>query len=323
MLAPVATDHDAAWHREAFADFTDLKRQIGEPSPHLNAINWIASEGTLTDRLWAIGCYAVPYSLPTAVALLTAFPDATEPSLEWLRDNWAGMHTRTERRAVRTPEKFHRSIASYRLWVLRGEAERLLSYPASYETWWDSVNSVEFFGRYISIRVIEAIRRSEALLGRDHPTMHLKDIRSIGGHSPIRALTLFFPESEKALLSQDTMTADVLGEGLFREIRERLPWLDHYVYAAMLCEYREAYEDRHQYPGRTIDQELEYLGGEKSAYWAERGVDFGRIWAARKVLHPAASLGEIQGWPGVRHELSAHLRDTGRNWSDLRERYVQ
>ena len=88
----------------------------------------------------------------------------------------------------------------------------------------------------------------------------------------------------------------------------------------MLCEYREAYEDRHQYPGRTIDQELEYLSGPKARWWEDRGFQT-LLWKARSETFPAYALGEVQGWQGVRHDLSRWLRDKGENWTDSRHEY--
>lgn len=328
-LAPVdgADLHDDAWHWAKLQEFTELKGLIGEPSPHMTVINHLTRGRSLEERLWAIGCYAVPYSLVTAVALLEAFGWDYVQDHEgqawfrpWITHNWEGIHTRTERRAVRTAEKFTISLASYADWVRSGEAANLLDSSADYEAWWASVNRVEFFGRYISIRVIEAIRRSEHEAGRPHPEMELPDIRGIGGHSPVRALTLFFPANAADLLRPDWKRAEELAEYLYLQLRMRgAEGISRYVLAAMLCEYREAFEDLHQYPGRTLDQELEYLHHPKAAYWAKRGLALHDILEARRELFPDAALGEVGNrWQGVRHELSRWLRERNENWSDLR-----
>jgi hypothetical protein len=93
-----------------------------------------------------------------------------------------------------------------------------------------------------------------------------------------------------------------------------MPAVGHYVLAALLCEYRVAYENRGQYPGRTIDQELEYLNGPKGAYWA--ALYDTALWSAREAVVPHEALGEKQCWTGVRHDLSRWLRDNGTVWSD-------
>jgi hypothetical protein len=89
----------------------------------------------------------------------------------------------------------------------------------------------------------------------------------------------------------------------------------------MLCEYREAYEDHHQYPGRTLDQELDYQDSDAATYWLAKGYPTG-LWQARKELFPDVALGETQGWSGIRHDLSRWLRDRGVNWSDTLYDYM-
>lgn len=225
---------------------------------------------------------------------------------------------------VRTADKFIRSLQSWWEFVESGTPQRLLEAHADYETWWKAVNRVEFFGRYISIRAIEAIRRDAEAHGNLHPEMELADIRSIGGDSPVRALTMFFPEWFQPMIlnTKDPGGADEAATFLLNELQDTGSPMNHYQFAAMLCEYREAYEDGHQYPGRTIDQELAYMNGKHIAYWEAKGYAMG-LRSARRDLFPHEALGEVDHrWEGVRPELSHLLRDWGVVWSDMRYQWT-
>jgi hypothetical protein len=330
ILSPVERNrpsHDPEWHLAKLLEFYDAKKLVGEPSPHMTIVNHLSHDLPQTERLWRIGAYLVPYSVVTANAIWSAWPSGRlllgeAPKMaEWVRENWEGMHTRTERRMVRTAPKFIRSLTSWWEFVESGTPQRLLEQRADYEAWWKAVNRVEFFGRYISIRAIEAIRRDAERHGQPHPEMELQDIRSIGGDSPVRALTMFTPGWFHPLLLTDAGHADDVAEQVLQAVRDSGSMMNHYEFAAMLCEYREAYEDGHQYPGRTIDQELTYMNGKHIAYWEGKGYAMG-LRSARRDLFPHEALGEVNGWTEVRPELSHLLRDWGIVWSDMRYQWT-
>jgi hypothetical protein len=89
----------------------------------------------------------------------------------------------------------------------------------------------------------------------------------------------------------------------------------------MLCEYKGAYENRHQYVGWTIDQEP-LLYEKVIKYFGKQSEDISKkLWSARESLHPKEVLGEIQGWGGTRWDLARVLRDYGYVWSDLKYDY--
>jgi Alpha-glutamyl/putrescinyl thymine pyrophosphorylase clade 2 len=326
VKAPVS-DHPPSWHVDRLAEFTQAKLLIGEPSPHLKLVVELSKDLTWEEKVWRAGCYAVPYSLTTAEAIWQIWPHdrvASEGVMEldeWIHVEWAGMHTRTERRCVRSANKFAESLISYWYWM-HDQLPEVIAIANTqgnpkyqYEMFWESAARLYQFGRYINIRLLELLRRSVGIPAT------LPDIRGIGGWSPLRALTLFFPEETKPLLRGHAPTAEILATRLLEELQGRRIPVDHYVLAAMLCEYREAYEDRHQYPGRTHDQEIEYLNGGTGAYWAVRGIK-SEIVAARRRIFPSQVLGERQGWSGVRHDLSRVLRDQEYVWQDLVWDYV-
>jgi hypothetical protein len=328
---PVETDQSAEWHRERFVEFVGYKQDVGEPSPHMTLAGWLCQDPddpvALEEVIWRAGLYGAPYSVLTSEAIWSFWPweDASEePSAlaEWVRANWAGFHIRTERRMVREPSRMNACLRSWLEWCQSREPRRLLavqdlmSPKEAYDAWYASVEQVMYFGRYITIRVVEFLRRYAGAKAE------LYDVRSIGGESPVRCLALLYPEWEYRLLERkEAGMADALAEDLLGMIQAVLPQVGHYVLAAMLCEYRVAYENRGQYPGRTIDQELEYLNGPKGAYWADKYDT--ALWAAREAVVPHAALGEKHGWAGIRHDLSRWLRDKGEVWSDTKYDYME
>lgn len=309
-----------AWHLEKITEFTALKRLVGEPSPHLAIVGHIVRAQTRRDGLWLLGLYAATYSLPTAMAVQQQMPRPAagdRPAVEaWLRVHWAGIVTRTERRCVRTAPKMADCLVSCSEW-LDGVYPKLVTLAGgetreNYDLVWGEASRIRYFGRYIIIRFVEGLRRYFGVPAR------LYDIRSIGGWSPKRCLSYLYPDEADVLLTEGRAgdeAADRLANHLLSVMRERLPWLDEYILAAMLCEYKGAFEKRHQYPGWTIDQEP-LLVDKVRAYWCSR-VDFSALWSARAVLFPPESLAEVGGWGGTRWPLAKTLRDHGYNWSDV------
>lgn len=307
-------------------DFTKLKLEVGEPSPHMKIVGWLSQDCSWEEKVWRAGCYAVPYSIITAEVLWTNWPlekaqKDWEELEDWITVNWKNIHTRTERRCVRTPAKFIECLLGYGDWLINKfplalERARELPNDQAYDLLWESISSVKYLGRYINIRILDLLHRYCGVEAQ------LYDIRSIGGWSPKKMLALLFPEYEHDLLWPGK-AGDMLANRLALEALQRYQFegldIDYYVFAAMLCEYRVAYENAHQYPGRTHDQEIEYFN-KKGKVWEEQGFKFG-MFEARKALFPNVCLGELNGWTGIRDELSRVMRDPGYVWSDTRFDY--
>lgn len=316
-LERVQSDHSPEWHTRKMSEFAAAKRSVGEPSPHMAIMVHLTKGLPLSERLWRGGAYLNAYSVGTAEKMWErwTYEEAKrdpEGLAKWIRANWRGFHTRTERRCVRTPEKFIRAQIGLLDWVElceRNLIPRSQGVPAEqlYELWWQAADTVPYFGRYINIRLIEYVNRITDL------PLDLQDIRAIGGWSPIRALSMFRPEEWSVLRTGSAEGVNRIAEDVLRDCRE-IGEMSYYTFAAMLCEYREAYEDRHQYPARTHDQELEYSYSPKFRHWDTPPQ---AMWEARKALFPVEALGEHAGWTGLRHGLSRILRDHGYVWSDV------
>ncbi len=324
------TERDATWHLRKFIQFTKFKMQIREPSPHLAIVGHMSKNSSLERKLWLLGCYAATYCLPTAQViweLKTHEEVKNDPKNfeAWLKDNWKGIITRTERRCVRTPKKMSECLVSYANWMTK-EYPKLTNPRLKerdpkeyYDIVWESVGGIRYFGRYINIRLVEGLRRYCDIPAR------LYDIRSIGGWSPKKALCYLFPEHAGTLLIDDSKgnaLTNKLTYRLLRTIREKLPKVDCYVLAAMLCEYKGCFEKKHQYPVWTIDQEP-LMYDKVFDYWG-KVVDKNVLWEARKALFPELVLGEIgDRWYGTRWSCAETLRTFGYNWSDLVYDYVK
>lgn len=319
-------EHTPGWHFKKLVEFTDLKHQVGEPSPHLAIVGWLSRKESVEERVWRLGCYGATYCLPSAQVIWSEWPlNSTLKNSNglstWLSKNWKGIVTRTERRCVRTQPKMFRCLKGWADWIERDYGKlpslKTASPNAYYDAVWESVTSVPFMGRYISIRLIEGLKRYANVPAA------LYDVRSIGGWSPKKAMVYLYPEHANQLLTdskEGNDLADELTFDLLDQIKERLPYVDAYILAAMLCEYREAYERRHQYPAWTIDQEP-LLYDKVTAYFGTDACT--SLWDARKALFPKYALGELgKRWWGTRWDCASTLRNFGYNWSDLRYDYT-
>lgn len=334
----IVSEHSTEWHWWAFSDFCKLKSEVSEPSPHLQMIGEITEGRSLEDKIWFSCLYAAFYNIPTALMAWMEWPwervqyqqlDSLYVDFTpWLEENWKGLATRTERRAVRSIEHMNECISSLAWWskVYVPGYLKLEGTNENYDRIWQETDQkLRYMGRYIIIRLLEALHRFVGLQPR------LYDIRSIGGWSPKRALGLLYPEHLGVLLSSDTRDnvrfVDSLAFECISKIKDEYGVeMSPYVFAAMLCEYRVCYENRHQYPGWTIDQEPAYLW-KIAPFWDMhapntflRASDM--FFRVRESMFPDECLGELNDWAnGTRVEPRRVLRDYGYNWIDTKYNY--
>jgi hypothetical protein len=317
-------ERNPEWHIQKFMQFTERKQSVNEPSPHLAMVGYMSSGLKVIEKVWRIGCYAIPYSLPVGMMMWEAFDSdqaMANPAkvAEWVEHNWKGIlaGTRRERRCVRTFKKYNECTLGYIQFMKEGlpkvlALDKTLPLAEYYDKVWEEVGKVKYFGRYIGIRVVEGLRRFCNI------PAELPDIRSMGAWSPRKCLVYIYPDKADILLNEsasNNKATEDLAWQLSKLIKVKVPTATHYVVAAMLCEYRDAFEDRRQYVGWTIDQEP--LLFKKSAEYFGHSLDADLFWKTRTALFPIQALGEWNKWEGTRWDITNVLRDYGYVWSDL------
>lgn len=328
LVKPIITEHDTEWHWWAFSDFCKLKREVSEPSPHMQMIGSLTASKNPVEKVWFSCLYTAFYNIPSALVMWQDWPwdnayDVPNQMENWLTEHWQGITTRIERRAVRTVPNMSECLRSCVEWTYYFVPQylNLEDTPENYDRiWQETEQQLRFMGRYIIIRLLECLHRFVGLKPK------LYDIRSIGGWSPKRALGLLFPEQLDLLLSSDTKENVAKVDALAFQTIDKLAneyniKMSPYVFAAMLCEYRVAYENRKQYPGWTIDQEPAHWYKIKDYWKNTRGEKFTenvekQFFDARKKLFPIENLGEINGWKDTRVPPRMVLRDYSYNWCD-------
>jgi hypothetical protein len=319
-VKPIFNDRAGEWHRARFAEFCVEKAAVGEPTPHMTWVTWLTKDMPEAERLWFAGCYLDGYSVLTGEAIQREwsserFRAERDEFLPWLKENWAGIHTRTPRRCVRTPEAFYRCLSGYFDWTQKELPELRGVYSTDpkvlYNYWWDSATAIPFYGRYLAIRLLELYRRW------GYVSAPLHDIRAVGAHSPVRCLMLLRPDAIEELASGETATVDRIAAEVWDGLRaaEGLADLSAFTFATLLCEYRSAWEDRGDGAGHQTDEELEYTYSKYAQYWTDKGYT-SRLFEARAATTPHEALGEIQGWVPPRKLAYSALRDHGVVWSD-------
>lgn len=303
-------------HLLRLAEFCKGVELSGGTTPHVAMT--VASMEQLKDpldKLWFAGCYALTYNWPMAERVFQEWrPDTFDQDrfLSWTEEHWAGIFLRKERKAVFRKPFFAECAASY-LEFARGVAPHvgLLDLEMNYlEAFKFFTGSVKYMGRYIAIRWLEVMRRTFCSEWR------MTDVRSDGGEHPRKALALLYPEDAAALLGgnskREVHVADLAADRCLLDLNlEHGVVLDYYELQSLLCEYKQEVLGRKQYPGKSIDTEMDYHR-KIAEYWNSPS-DFYRV---REECFPAWSRGELNGWTGVRKELGTTVTDLDYTWSD-------
>lgn len=306
-----AEDH---WHR--FAEFVYYERAVGGPDPHMRLVGEGMSAGEdWREIVWRGGCYIGVYNVPTAQVLWEHLrPEEAvdyDKAAAFVADAWGGLTMRRERRAVRTPTKLAKYLCTYAQWMEELADQPWATTTNDYAAAWRDVHRVYGLGRYVALKLIEYLGRYAG-----SPT-RLEGIMAKGGWSPRQALALLYPNGAHSLMGDDSPHNVQHAEHVARLGRDRLAEsygidLDWYNFQVLLCDYKQSYVGKRQFPGRSQDSELEYWR-KIDAWW---GLDR-KMFEARARLFPLEALGEHNGWVSVREELGNVLRDFKYTWSDL------
>jgi hypothetical protein len=304
-------------HFVHLAEFIRGVELAGGTTPHVSMT--VESMSRLDDpleKLWFAGCYALTYNWPAAERLfLEVRPhEVTRPDFGmFLEDHWAGIPLRKERKAVYRKWAFAESAVAYiefARWLLS-----LDSFPFGYSTAFVNFNAhTRFMGRYIAIRWLEVMRRAFGV------PWEMPSILSDGGEHPRKALALLYPADAEMLLKGNTVAhlkvADAAADRCLVDLQlEYGLTTNYYELQSLLCEMKQSALGRKQYPGKSIDTEMDYWDRVNRHWGANKALE-SSFYDVRRECFPAWSLGEEAGWHGVRPELGGMLVDHGITWSD-------
>ena len=315
-------------HRKFFAEFCKWELASGGPDPQLPTVFEMAKDAASDEEaIWRGCCYIGVYNVPYAEVLWRGLPFAKclqNPlwMRHWLDTAFARGHitTRIERRAARRPDQMYEYLrdCQHFIGIYDKLCERCFDAATpeeGFEIAWEHVLKIETVGRYAAIKLIEYLRRFHDL------PVRTPDIRPFAAWSPRHTLGYLFPDrglgnrdnSKEALKLAHESCEDALA--LLDD--DHGIKIDMFQLQVLLCEYRESWESKKFYPGRSHDSELRY------ARRAEDEWEYtSAIWQARKKLFPFKHLGEMMGWDKPRKDAAASLADHGYTWSDLRFNYL-
>jgi len=331
MAAPIKNNpFDANTHFRYFAEFVKSVQISGGTTPHMLMIVEAAKRASnFEESLWRAGCYAFVYNFASAEALWDNWTSEEVRKdvglLEWLEQNKAGIRRRKERKCVYSAKNLATCMHSYATYMTKIENREWFNvtnadkrdWPELYQLAFDDVSKeVKYMGRYIIIRWLEVMRRLHNL-----PHLEMPDLRAKGGDHPRKAMALMYPEEEKILMGKDTQYELRIVDELAADLLAELKYVynietDYYTIQSLLCEYKQSVLSRKQYPGKSIDTALVYHD-KIYEWWGTEEKAYSIMYDVRQSIFPPETLGELQGWNGVRKELGSVLVDYGYTWSDL------
>jgi len=253
-------------HWQNFYDFCYYDMLSGGPDAHMVLSGHMSKGLPLLERLWHAGVYVGVYNVPTAELLWNAYPheEMLETShselTDWLTQNWKGIATRRERKCVRIPANMATYLKNMSEWLVTLPDSKYYNDSDGYEEsryeelWVHSQKSVKFLGRYSGFKFLEFLTRY-----CDTP-IRLPDIRPIGGWSPRSMLSILYPEHKEVLLGDDSSDnirkINKISDDAVDVLREAELDIDLYKMEVFLCDYKQCYFGRRQYPGRSQDSEI-------------------------------------------------------------------
>lgn len=308
------TEAERKW--QFFAEFCRFDGAAGGPDPHMKVAAHLVRTASEAEKLWMVGCYMGTYVVPSAEVIFREWPASrvwVDPAglANWLDGNWDGIVLRRERRAVRTPVKLGRYLRSYSGWILDHRDDEWLRGGTDYDAASKALSECYGVGRYIALKGLELMYLTGLTRAR------LGDLRARGGWSPRQALAFLQPEHEAFLLGDDSAENCARVEAIAATAKERLRSeygvdLSWYEFQTFLCDWKQCYAGRRQYPGRSLDSEI----GHARKVWAHFGNGNSGLLQARAELFPHTCLGEMNSWQGVREELGNCQAEWGYTWSD-------
>lgn len=288
-------------HRDNFEAFARFELRCGGPDPHLLISAWLARQSP--DPRWFPGLYTIVYNVPSAEVLNHYLPFPAKITEAEAHDLWKKIVVRKERRVNGFgPLKLMETLNAYVDVLEANILEKATDFEIFDEQFEHVKKSVKNYGRYFGIKLYECLRQANAI-----PLLKFDNMLPKDGQLSRKGLALIYPEHDYK--AKDPFSCYEANE-LAGELLHRLENANWFQVEALLCEFRQASENR-QYPGRAHDSELDHL---RAVQALNPDVEF-RTLEARKELFPHWALGELQGWKG-RRSLGHVMNEYGYCWSD-------
>lgn len=314
-------------HWDKFAEFCLWEMNSGGPDPQIPLVGEMSKGLSADERMWRAGCYVSVYNVPFAEAIWEhwSYKDIQgNMSLfrDWLNTEWDKIVTRVERKTVRRPEWMFEYFNSYYAFMRNDVLPAIhltsqWSPEARYLYFWDlTISRIKRFGRYVALKLLESYS-----LYCNIP-MTAPDIRPKDGWSPRTTLALLQPKFLHSIAREDNDPVTLQAVNLaVKETQRRLlndydVDIDLFKLQVVLCEYRESYESKKQYPGRSHDSELGYWH-KREALWGTQPYSKNML-LARSRIFPWQHLGEwTTDWLGPRKECGQVLATYNYTWTDM------
>lgn len=312
-------------HWKFFPEFVRWEKASGGPDPQLAMVGEMTRHMSEIDRVWASFCYIAVYNVPFGEVFWRELPWSKASNMDygdfyhWLEPKFNDKRivTRFERRCVRRvdwmAEYMAGAVRMTKDWERFAHECRHVAHTsghhAAYECAWKWSNSAPRIGRYVALKHVEWLRRY-----LDIP-IATPDIRPHGAWSPRKTMGILLGDESMSNKDNSPAALHHANEGC-HELLRRLSGdhgihIDLFELQVVLCEYRESFEGKRQYPGRSLDSELGYVR-QAEEMWGPS-----KIWETRKKIFPAQHLGELHDWDGPRKDVALALPVHRYTWSDL------
>ncbi len=293
--------------------------RMDEVDPACPMLRYIAEELKLDieQKFWLAWLYSTCYSAPTAFFMISHLPRpemiSTAKVQSWWQANKAKMVFESDRRYVKNFNEFPKMFESYREYTKAGQLETFfkLKQTNKFKTY-DKVYSdvkdkLYFFGRYSIFMYLETIYNltkfpmlATGLNLREARTSRNGLCYALGKDDWVQA----------KLPKECFEYLQLKLKELYGEIVKEYPDVPttYWNLETSLCAYYKLFHAK-RYAGYYIDRQMEEI--EKMQQLAPDGADWALLWKFRREHFDPLSLGEIQGYHGVRQYLMSYFLETG------------
>ena len=276
----------------------------------------------MEQRFWLAWLYSTCYSAPTAFYMITHLPRPESISDQRMESWWflnkRRMVFESDRRYVKNCNEFPAMFASYKEYTRGGALKAFLrlkkeTRQATYDAIFADVGKrLYFFGRYSNFMYLETIYNLTKF--PMWPTgLNLREARtSRNGLCYALGREDWVRKSGKAAKLTKEQFAYLQGQlrRLYEEICADAPDVPttYWNLETSLCAYYKLFKPT-RYAGYYIDRQMQEI--EAMEKLAPDGANWKLLWKFRRQHFDPRSLGELNGYVGVRQSMMNYFLDTG------------